>query len=369
MAVSGTIRGVRFSGIACAVPETVVTNDAFVARFGEEQMQKFEQMVGVKQRRMAPPELTTSDFAFRAMNELRACWSPNDLDAIIFVSQTPDYQLPATACVLQHRLGVKKSCIAFDVNLGCSGFVYSVFLASSLLKMDGVRKVAILGGDCSLKPASLSDSSAAPLFGDAGFAAVLDSDETAPVIDYSFCTDGAGFKAIIEPGVTYGGRMPAVRTADGNGRDFGQLLAPAEDGQQLLSELHMDGMDVFNFTINEVPDLIKEQMERSGVSPENVDLMVLHQANRFVLKQIAMMTGFSMRKVPVSMDRYGNTSSTSIPMTLCDYAERNSGTGKRKVLMSGFGVGLSWGTLVCDFDFACCRPVIVGAEPFKEGML
>ena len=365
MAISGTIQNVRISGIACAVPEAIVKNDVFVARFGAEQMQKFEKMVGVKERHVAPCGMTTSDLAFRAVNEIKDCWAPDDVDAIVFVSQTPDYCLPATACVLQKRMGVKKSCVAFDVNLGCSGFVYGMYIASALINGGNARKVALLGGDCSLKPVSGDDPSAAPLFGDSGFAVILDRDEAATPIDYSFCTDGNGYKAIVQPGVTYAGRMPisfdeATKVCNlGNLLTRGATCAP--------SELHMDGMDVFNFTINEVPDLIKEQMARSGLTEADVDLMVLHQANKFVLKNVAMTTGFSMKKVPISMDRYGNTSSTSIPLTLCDCEERNPGLGKKKVLMSGFGVGLSWGTLVMDFDFGVCRKVALGAEIFEEG--
>ena len=369
MAITGTIHNVRMSGIACAVPEKVVGNDFFISRFGEEKMKNFEKMVGVKERHVAPNGMTTSDLAFRAANELKGLWSADDVDAILFVSQTPDYQLPATACVLHKRLGIKKSCVAFDMNLGCSGFVYGLYIASMLLNGGGVKKVILLGGDCSLKLISPDDSSAAPLFGDSGFAVVLDYDETAPSFDYSFCTDGSGYKAIVQPGVTYAGRMPVVYDDDMKTRNVGTLLSRTGDGTICPSELHMDGMDVFNFTINEVPDLIKEQMERSGVTEQDVDLMVLHQANKFVLKNVAMATGFSMKKVPISMDRYGNTSSTSIPLTLCDYYMSNPTAGKKKVLMSGFGVGLSWGTLVTDFDFTVCRKIALGTEVFTEGRI
>ena len=126
MAVSGTFKNVRIAGIACAVPETVVDNAAFAERFGAEQMQKFEKMVGVKERRISTPDQTASDFACAAAKRLQegGVWKSDDIDAVIFISQTPDYALPATACVLQYRLGIKKDCIAFDVNLGCSGFVY-----------------------------------------------------------------------------------------------------------------------------------------------------------------------------------------------------------------------------------------------------
>lgn len=372
MAVSGTITGVRISGIACAVPETVVGNEVFAARFGGEQMAKFEKMVGVKERRISTVDQTASDFAFTSAQKLKAAgrWSEDDVDGIVFVSQSPDYVLPATACVLQKRLGVKTGCLAFDVNLGCSGFVYGLFIASSLLKMDGVRKVLLLGGDCSSKLVSPRDPSSAPLFGDAGFAVVLERDDMASPLQYAYCTDGNGFNAIVAPGLMMAGRHPVVYSAQGDER---HIPFPLKDGDAsspvLYSDLHMDGMDVFNFTINEVPDLIKAELARAGLTSEMVDCFVLHQANRFVLKQVAMALGSSMKKVPVSMDRYGNTSVSSIPLTLCDYNERGAELGEKTVLMSGFGVGLSWGTLLGKFDFTVCEPITHGTDHFDDGIL
>ena len=372
MAVSGTITGVRIAGVACTVPETVVGNEPFAARFGAEQMAKFEKMVGVKERRISTAAQTASDFAYAAAQKLKAkgLWSAEDVDGIVFVSQSPDYVLPATACVLQKRLGVKTGCLAFDVNLGCSGFVYGLFIASSLLKMDGVGKVLLLGGDCIAKLVSPRDPSSAPLFGDAGFAVVLERDESAPALQYAYCTDGNGFDAIVAPGMMMAGRHPVVYSERGDAR---QVPFPVTDGDGskpvLYPDLHMDGMDVFNFTINEVPDLIKAEIARAGLTADSVDYFVLHQANRFVLKQVAMALGSSMKKVPVSMDRYGNTSVSSIPLTLCDFNERNPDQGVKTLLMSGFGVGLSWGTLLGKFDFSVCEPIAQGTEPFDDGIV
>ena len=328
MAASGTIGNVALCGMACAVPQQRVDNTSFSKAFGQEQMSKFEKMVGVVERRVVGETESTADLAFASAMRLKdkACWTPDDVDAVLFVSQTPSHILPATACDLQERLGVKKDCVAFDINLGCSGFVYGIFVASSLLQMPNVEKVLLLGGDTITKLTRADDASSAPLFGDAGFATVLKRSCEATPIHYAFMTDGSGAKAIEAP---IGGRLA------------------------------MDGMDVFNFTINEVPDLINEQMSQCGVSADQVDYLVLHQANRFVLKQVAMATGFSMKKVPVSMDRFGNTSSASIPMTLCDLKNSNPDIGMKKVVMSGFGVGLSWGTLLMDFDFSMCHGIVM----------
>lgn len=327
MAISGVIKGVRFSGMACAVPEKIVDNGKYAAAFGTEQITKFEKMVGVKERRISSAESSTSSLAINAVERLRKAgkFDPNAIDAVIFVSQTPDYVLPSTACEIQYRLGIKTDCIAYDMNLGCSGFVYGVLAAASLLKMESVNGVLLCGGDTLSRIVDHKDAASAPLFGDAGFATVLGKDEMAPEIRYAFKTDGSGHGAIE---CEFGGRVK------------------------------MDGMDVFNFTINEVPDLIKEQMRAADLGADDIDYLVLHQANKFVLKQVAMMTGFSMKKVPITMDRFGNTSSATIPLTLCDIAECDKGT--KKILMSGFGVGLSWGTLLTDFNLMCCEPLAGG---------
>ena len=323
MAVTGTISNVGFAGMACAVPQRKVDNTIFSDRFGTEQMSKFEKMVGVVERRVTNDGESTAALAYSAAMRLADCncWSPDDIDAVIFVTQTPDHILPATACDLQNRLGIKNDCIAFDVNLGCSGFVYGVFLAASMLQMPSVNKVMLLGGDTISKLTKPDDSSSAPLFGDAGFATVLKKAPGATPIHYAFKTDGSGAEAI---SCEHGGC------------------------------LYMDGMDVFNFTINEVPDLIKETLAYCGLSVEQIDYFVLHQANRFVLKQVALAIGTGLKKLPVSMDRYGNTSSASIPITLCDMKAKDPSLSVKKCLMSGFGVGLSWGTLVMDFDFETC---------------
>ena len=323
MAINGIVEGVRISGVACATPDCVVHNQEFVPTFGLEQVEKFEKMVGVRERHWVRGDETTSSLTVRAARKLAEggkC-SLLDVDALLFVSQTPSGRLPATACRLHGELGLKKDCMAFDINLGCSGFVYGVFVAASILKTASVNKVLLCGGDTISRIVDAKDPASAPLFGDAGFAVILEKGEAAAPIRYAFKTDGEGADAI----------------------------RCAVDGK-----LKMDGVDVFNFTINEVPDLINSEILSAGLTSDIIDYLVLHQANKFVLKQVAMATGFSMKKVPLSIDRYGNTSSASIPLTLCDLAANNKGLGIKKILMAGFGVGLSWGTLIMDFDFSTC---------------
>jgi len=201
MATSGILENIAIRGISCAVPDNRIENNAFTERFGAEGVEKFAKMTGVVCRHVALPSQTASDLSFVAAERLLAKvgWERESVDAIIFVSQTPDYLLPATACVLHHRLSLGKNCVAFDMNLGCSGFVYGLFVAGALCRKRGVMRVLLCGGDTSTKPIAPQDKSAAMLFGDAGFAVALEYDEHATLWNYLYRTDGNGFKNIIIP--------------------------------------------------------------------------------------------------------------------------------------------------------------------------
>jgi 3-oxoacyl-[acyl-carrier-protein] synthase-3 len=359
-AASGILRGIEISAMACAVPEHVVENDCFLERFGDG-VAKFAKMTGVTSRHIAQAGQTASDLscvaAKKVLDSNRV--SREEIDALIFVSQTPDYVLPSTACVLHHRLGLKKTCLAFDINLGCSGFVYGLFVAASLCQQEGIRSVMLCGGDTITKLVSPQDRSAAMLFGDGGFAAVVSKQKTGSSIwHYLFGTDGQGFKSIIVPSGTQ-------RNTSGNRevRECGEGIFRSD------YDLYMDGTEVFNFTISEVPAAIKCLMGQAGRCSDNTDYLLLHQANLFILKQIAKMTSFPMDKVPVSMDRYGNTSVSSIPITLCDLLFRGTEKEELELVMAGFGVGLSWGVVSLNIRKEVCLPIAVTSECYTEGGL
>ncbi len=357
---SGILGNVVIRAISCAVPTNLVGNESFVGRFGEG-VEKFAKMTGVTRRCVTNPEQTASDLSYVAAKRLfdEGKAAPQEIDALIFVSQTPDYILPATACVLHQRLGLKKECLAFDINLGCSGFVYGLFVAGSLCRREGIRNVLLCGGDTISKVVSPADKSAAMLFGDGGFATLLSYSETDDnPLHYLFGTDGSGAKSIIIP-------SGAQRNKQGSREisEFGEGVLRSD------YDLYMDGTEVFNFTISEVPSAIKRLMGQAGRSPENTDMLVLHQANLFILKQIAKMTKFPMEKVPVTIDRFGNTSITSIPLTLCDALAANPDQVPRRVVLAGYGVGLSWGVISLDVAPYCCLPVAYSSECYTEGAL
>jgi len=290
MSSSGLLQGVVIDGLSVAVPDNVVTNDYYMTEFGEG-VEKFAKMTGVERRCIASHDQTASDLAYIAAERLFATslCRREEVDAIIFVTQTPDYVLPASACVLHSRFGLNTNCIAFDVNLGCSGFVYGLYLAASLLKT-GCEHVLLCGGDTNSKIVSTKDKSLAMLFGDGGFAVSIGKDDSSFPWPYSLETNGTGYKSIIVPSGAY-----RNRPGNSEARSFGEGIIRSD------FDLYMNGPDVFSFTISEVPSSIKSLMFTRGISVQDIDYLVLHQANLFVLKQIAKATKFPMCNVPITI--------------------------------------------------------------------
>lgn len=351
-----SLDGIAIRGICCAVPDHKVENTSFYPKFGQENVDSFMKMTGVVSTYRTPEEQTASDLCYVAASHLieKKGIDPKEIGACVFISQTPDYRLPATACVLHKRLGLPKECMAFDVNLGCSGWVYGVNIVGSLLKTTNIQKALLLFGDTSIKTASPEDKSSIMLFGEAGSATLLVKEDNSRVFG-ELMTDGEGFKAIIMPSGAYrnrnGSHEPVV-WGDGNIRsDY--------DG-------YMNGTDVFSFTITQVPKLIKRHMQENNSTPDQYDALVLHQANLYILQQISKKVKFPMEHIPISIDRYGNTSGTSIPLTLCDaYGETES--KKLKLLACGFGIGLSWGVVEMDIDSKDIYPIQFTNDYYTEG--
>lgn len=351
--VSTKIEGIRISGMAAAVSKkwTALTDvamdedPAVVARF----MKK----TGVKGRYDANDNQTTSDFCYAAAKAIleKKNIDPKEIGILIFVTQTADYGIPATACVLQERLGLSTDCIAFDVNLGCSGFSYGLNIATSMLKTSNSKKALLLCGDTSAKEKNPKNKvktshSASMLFGDSGTATLLEKDETAAPINMISKTDGTGYKAIIAP--------------------YGQWRNP-EPPEGKTKGTVMDDIAVFNFATSETPELLKKQMEMAGTSVADYDCLVLHQANLFIMKQIAKKTGFSMDSTLVSIDEFGNTSSSSIPISFVKEYGENAEDRDIRALMCGFGVGLSWSTVDAFINIKDILPLIHTDEAFEDG--
>lgn len=318
------VAGSRIAGVVSCLPTEVLDNAPFRERFGDK-ADDIEKMTGVRERRWTRPDQTTADLCQRAAEVLlqRLEWDADTIDALFFVSQTPDYRLPATACALQGRLGLSKQVIAFDINLGCSGYPYGLWLAMTTIASGAARRVLLLVGDTISKTVDPEDRSTAMLFGDAGTATAIERDE-AGTARFVLGTDGLGERQLIIP---EGGYRRSEATGDAEG--------PKADA------LYMDGGAIFNFTLATVPPLVAATVEGGG-GIEAFDFLLFHQANAFMLRHLAKKAKVPPEKVPLNIDRFGNTSSATIPLLMTsDLSERLKGQALHLGLF-GFGVGFSW---------------------------
>ena len=328
--ITSEFTGLRIAGVAAAVPTSCVKAHEYDEVFGEETVAKNVRSTGVAQTYHASDHQTSSDFAYVAakklMNEMDI--DPDSIGVLIFTAAYLDYQVPPTACVLHARLGLSTDCIAFDTNLGCSGYVYGLQTMCSVLQSSSAKRGLLLTGDITSKVVSPLDKSRL-LFGDGGSATLIEKSEDAKPLRFAMKTDGTRFKSIIVPAGAYrnvGAPHEREEWFDGNIRsDY---------------DLFMNGTDVFSFTMTDVPKLANEFMSHYGMSEEDFDSYVFHQPNLFILKHLIKKIKGPKEKLRISLDRYGNTSVCAIPVTICDtYHDQE---GKRQVFIYGFGVGLSW---------------------------
>lgn len=349
---SAQISGVRVAGIASAVPATVTTLEDDAAVFGEVDAKRVFKNTGVRQRHVTKSGMTAGDLcepaALRLLGDLG--WDPSTVDLLILVTQSPDYFSPATACVLHERLGLAPHCAAFDVNLGCSGWVYGLWLASGMLSAGTAQRALVLVGDVVSQTMSPLDRSVAPLFGDAGAATALERDPGAPPMEFVLGTDGAGARHLMVPAGGFRQRATDANAAmetrpDGNTR-----------GPQ---NIHMNGAEVFTFTLKSVPPLVREVMARAGWSHADVDGYVFHQASSFMLKSLARSCAIPPEKFVMAMEEYGNTSSVSIPLTMCARMRDALAAGPQRLVLAGFGVGWSWGAVALTTSSLVVPPVLV----------
>lgn len=326
---------VAVAGMSAAVPAhiepTVSTTDQYAA-------EEFVAATGVKEKRW-DNNFTTSDLCVPAAEKIISDlgWDKSEIEALVFVTQTADYILPATSCIIQDRLGLPKSCYALDISLGCSGWVYGLSVVASLMQNGAVKKALLLVGDARKHAEEEADQ----LFGYAGTATALEYDETAHPLFFDFGTDGSGFDAIIRPGG--GCRIPF----DSNSLK----LEKGEDGRMRhILQTRMKGMDVFAFGITTAPKSIKKLASHFGFDYSDYDYFVFHQANLKMNETIRKKLKLDESKVPYSMYHFGNTSSASIPLTIITQLKSEVENRPTRFICCGFGVGLSWGTVAMTTD-------------------
>ena len=320
------IDGIRIAGVSTCVPARRVSNLELGARFGEQEVRKVMSMAGVQFRHEADDSITSADLCFESATHLldRLGWERNSIDALILVTQTPDYFLPSSACMVHKWLGLGSDCAAFDVGLGCSGYPYGLYLASTMLRSGGHRRILLLHGETPSRFVNEDDHATRLLFGDAGSATALEFADGAEPSWFSLHTDGQGYAGLIIPGGAFRDRNPA------NLRD---------------RDLTMDGGAIFNFTVKRVPQLIQSILAFAGIAVEEIDSYLFHQSNRFIMKHIAKKCGLPEQKVPLFLDNFGNSGGPSVALALTQAFSDGVGGGKQ-VMLLGYGVGLSWAAAI-----------------------
>ncbi len=343
----------KINAVVTCVPRRERCIDEEIELFGgnEKQIARLKKTIGLDKRRVVDAGVTAADLCCVAAEHLiaKAGIAVASIDAVICVTQTPDYMQPCNAAVLHGRLGLRQDCAALDVNLGCSGYVYGLWLAHMMVSSGGCGRVLLLAGDTISRIVNPKDRAVAPLFGDGGSATLIDREASQSW--FSLETDGKGFQNLIVP--AGGSRRPCSVETRVEVEDEGGNIRTAEN-------LFMDGAEVFNFSIKVEPQAVREIVEYAGLELDGVDYFVFHQANRYILGNIAKRLGLDPAKVPMrTVERFGNQSSASIPSAICgELGDVLSGAGARRLLLSGFGVGLSWASAIVDLgDLAVCEVI------------
>ena len=343
-----TFQGVGIKALSACVPQEVVYNKDLGYLIPEEEIDKVIDNIGIEQRRIAAPDVMASDLCFKAAQQLMADndIDPKSIDVLLFMSQTADYRIPATSCLLQQRLGLLKETMCMDITLGCSGYLYALSTAFAYASIPGVNRVLLLDGETFSKIVNRRDKVDWPLYGDAGTATLVEKGDFGPST-FLLYTDGSGEdKLKIHAGM----RNPITPDSC--------VEREREEGNVRTDlEVFMDGMDVFNFAISKVPRSVKQLLAETGETIDDVDYLVFHQANRFMMDFFVKKLKIAPERVPFCINKYGNTSSASVPLTIS--SELNGKLeGSHTVVLSAFGAGLSWGSALLHTLDCRVSPVI-----------
>jgi 3-oxoacyl-[acyl-carrier-protein] synthase III len=332
---------IGISGLSAAVPANTIKNLEYTQYFPYEDVKQIVEKTGILERRFAPPNMTASDLCYAAADKLLTELGINreEVDAVLFISQTPDYRMPASSVILQNKLGLSKQTLAFDVSLGCSAFVYGLSIAYSFMLQHNFRHVLLLNGETRSRIYHPKDRKTAFLFGDGGVAALVSRDARFGKSSFSLNSDGSRHDMIKMDAGGY--RNPSsIETMKEKVVDEHGNIRTDEHG-------YMNGADVFNFAIREVPKSIKEILEYAKLDKESIDYFVLHQANVYMNSYLAKKLNLDLNKVPSNLERFGNTSSVSIPLAITTELHDVLKTPK-KLLLCGFGVGMSWAAAIIE---------------------
>ena len=346
-----TIHHVAIKGVSASVPQNIIENKN-IYRDSWGGYNNFVETTGIERHRNSTREICSSDLCVSAAEKLLEGldWEKESIDAIVFVSQTPDYLEPATSCIIQHRLGLSTDCMTLDIQLGCSGWVHAMAVLASLMQNGTIRRGLLLAGDTPSKNCSVNDKSTYPLFGDAGTVTALEYDKNAPNISFQLNTDGEGYKVIIIPDGGYRNQVNA------------DSLIEKEHGDGIVASavnVSMDGMSVFSFGISMGPKSVMSLCKNYDIDLEGIDLFVMHQANQYLNDKIRKKLKIPAEKTPYSLKNYGNTSGASIPVTIVTQCNEKFSSESLDCVACAFGVGLAWGSMHFKIDKIICPEVLL----------
>jgi len=328
--------GARIRGLLTLVPANIRDTDGLAAQFGRKEAARISATTGVRRVHSVAPGQTAADLGEQAAARLlsKLGISPRDVQGIVFVTQTPDFLLPATACILQDRLGLPKQSLAFDVNLGCSAYPYGLAIASGLLAIGLAERILLLVAETASLRVHPEDKASAPLFGDAAAATVLEKHPTDDLLGIDLGTDGAGWQNLLIP------------VGQCRYRTLSQFAAsPPEKLRHVAypENICMNGAEIFTFTLREVPGIVQRTLASAKVTGDAVDYYFFHQANKFILDHLLRKMRLPAEKCPLSIEHFGNTSGASPALTACYAASERNRDRDLTTMFVGFGVGYSWG--------------------------
>jgi len=311
------------------LPPKVETNEHLQQQFPRWDMAAIAAKTGIHARHIAEPDVCASDLGVAAAQQLFERWDidPHSIDFLLFCTQTPDYALPTTACLVQDRLGLRCDTGALDFNLGCSGFVYGLSLADGLIRGGAVRRVLLITAETYSKYIDPTDRSLRTIFGDGAAATLIDAAGEPSLAGFKFGTDGSGADTLI--------------VSKGGARNEKDAIQPRHR-HRWPSQLYMDGPSLISFTVSAIPGLVDSILESAGLSESEIDLYLLHQATFKMLSQLRQRMGIEDNRLPMALENYGNTVSSTIPILIRDLRNNGRLTPGNPNLLVGFGVGWSW---------------------------
>ncbi|MDP8219829.1 MAG: ketoacyl-ACP synthase III [Candidatus Stygibacter frigidus] len=328
--------GAKIELIEYYLPRKIISNKDLEEKFHKWKESKVFRKTGIRNRHVAEATETALDLAIEAGNKLCGSYDKTKIDFLIYCTQSPEYYLPSGACIIQTKLGLQSSIGAVDINLGCSGYIYGLSLAKGLIYSETARNVLLITAETYSKYINERDLANLTIFGDAATATLISNSEDENILKFSLGTDGTGAENLI------------VKNGGLKNRYNIKLPGKEDDSGNIRSDnnLYMNGPEIFNFTISHVPITFKDTLARNNLSIDDLDLVIFHQANKYILKYLQEICGISEDKFYLDLEETGNTVSSTIPIALKKAQENKKISKGNIVLLLGFGVGYSWGGTV-----------------------